>query len=162
MFRWFATCGATPQVDGEGGCFFTEDQGTTWRRIFDGGPGQQQAKGFAEGHGYAIGLALNPFRQGELFVTAGDRPPGQLAADLEHCWSLHGVWCLYDSRFCVCGDVFVELSMQLHCTLCRIVSRRCCAALHAAAAYWQTKPDGVLPIFSHLKISCNKVYNTER
>ena len=54
----------------------TEDQGASWRRVFDGGPGQQQAKGFAEGQGYAIGLALNPFRQGELLVTAGDRPPG--------------------------------------------------------------------------------------
>ncbi len=55
----------------------TEDQGASWRRIFDGGPGQQQAKDFAKGQGYAIGLALNPYRQGELIVTAGDRPPGQ-------------------------------------------------------------------------------------
>lgn len=76
--RWFATCGATPQVDAEGGCFVTEDQGASWRRVFDGGLGQQQAKGFAEGQGYAIGLALNPFKQGELIVTAGDRPPGLL------------------------------------------------------------------------------------
>lgn len=74
--RWFATCGATPQVSGEGGTFVTEDQGASWRRIFDGGPGQQQAKDFAKGQGYAIGLALNPYRQGELIVTAGDRPPG--------------------------------------------------------------------------------------
>ncbi|KAL3153493.1 hypothetical protein ABBQ38_011824 [Trebouxia sp. C0009 RCD-2024] len=74
--RWYATCGATPQLGISGGCFVTEDQGATWRRLFDGGPGQQQAKGFAEGQGYAIGLALNPFRQGELLVTAGDRPPG--------------------------------------------------------------------------------------
>lgn len=69
----------------------TEDQGATWRRLFDGGPGQQQAKGFAEGQGYAIGLALNPFRQGELLVTAGDRPPGLLHSLLclssqHHCW----------------------------------------------------------------------------
>ena len=55
----------------------TEDQGASWRRVFDGGPGQQQAKDFAKGQGYAIGLALNPYRQGELIVTAGDRPPGQ-------------------------------------------------------------------------------------
>lgn len=74
--RWFATCGATPQVSGEGGTFVTEDQGASWRRIFDGGPGQQQAKDFAKGQGYAIGLALNPYRQEELIVTAGDQPPG--------------------------------------------------------------------------------------
>ena len=72
-------------MDGEGGCFVTEDQGATWRRVFDGGPGQQQSKGFAEGQGYAIGLALNPFRQGELIVTAGDRPPGLLlSSSLSH------------------------------------------------------------------------------
>lgn len=76
--RWFATCGATPQVGGEGGCFVTEDQGSSWRRVFDGGPGQQQSTGFALGQGYAIGLALNPFKKGELIVTAGDRPPGLL------------------------------------------------------------------------------------
>lgn len=76
--RWFATCGATPQVAGEGGAFVTEDQGVSWGRIFNGGPGQQQSKDFAKGQGYAIGLAVNPFRQGELIVTAGDRPPGDL------------------------------------------------------------------------------------
>ena len=60
----------------------TEDQGATWRRIFTGGHGQQQSKGFAEGTGYAIGLAVNPFKQGELVVTAGDRPPGQTHSPL--------------------------------------------------------------------------------
>ena len=91
FFRWFATCGATPQVDAEGGCFVTADQGATWRRVFDGGPGQQQAKGFAKGQGYAIGLALNPFRQGELIVTAGDRPPGLLLASSLSCHHHHAI-----------------------------------------------------------------------
>ena len=72
-------------MDGEGGAFVTEDQGASWRRIFDGGPGQQQSKDFAKGHGYAIGLAINPFRQGELIVTAGDRPPGDLERHDSHC-----------------------------------------------------------------------------
>ena len=31
----------------------------------------------AKGQDYAIGLAVNPSRQGELLVTAGDWPPGQ-------------------------------------------------------------------------------------
>ena len=61
---------------GEGGCFVTEDQGHSWRRIFDGGPGQQQSKTIGKGLGYAIGLALNPHKQGEILITAGDRPPG--------------------------------------------------------------------------------------
>ena len=76
-------------MDGEGGCFVTGDQGGTWRRVFDGGPGQQQSKGFAEGQGYAIGLALNPFRQGELIVTAGDRPPGLLLSSSLSCHHDH-------------------------------------------------------------------------
>ena len=54
----------------------TEDQGRTWQRIFDGGAGEGQSKTTGRGLGYVIGLALNPKRQGELLVTAGDRPPG--------------------------------------------------------------------------------------
>jgi len=76
----------------------TEDQGASWRRIFDGGPGQQQAKDFAKGQGYAIGLALNPYRQGELIVTAGDRPPGQQCKCIMHHIAL-------DSLSCVCLHV---------------------------------------------------------
>ena len=63
-------------MGGEGGCFVTEDQGRSWKRIFDGGPGQQQSKTIGKGLGYAIGLALNPYKQGEILITAGDRPPG--------------------------------------------------------------------------------------
>ena len=73
----------------------TEDQGASWKRIFDGGPGQQQAKDFAKGQGYAIGLAPNPYRRGELIVTAGDRPPGQqcILINASHCIGLY-VICL--------------------------------------------------------------------
>ena len=79
----------------------TEDQGASWRRIFDGGPGQQQAKDFAKGQGYAIGLALNPYRQGELIVTAGDRPPGQQCKciNASHCIGFC-VMCLPAYGFC--------------------------------------------------------------
>ena len=51
----------------------TEDQGRTWKRIFESG----QSKSTGRRQGYVIGLALNPERQGELLVTAGDRPPGE-------------------------------------------------------------------------------------
>ena len=54
----------------------TEDQGRTWQRILGGGTGEGQSKATGRGLGYVIGLALNPKRQGELLVTAGDRPPG--------------------------------------------------------------------------------------
>ena len=105
-FRWYATCGSTPQVDGEGGAFVTEDQGASWRRIFNGGPGQQQSKDFAKGQGYAIGLAVNPFRQGELMVTAGDRPPGHVC-QMTHAQLTRS--CLHPCVLCM-----QHLSTNLH------------------------------------------------
>lgn len=37
----------------------------------------------AKGQDYAIGLAVNPSRQGELLVTAGDWPPG-IGVHIQH------------------------------------------------------------------------------
>ena len=86
--------------------FVTENQGAEWRRILDGGPGQQQAKDFAKGQGYAIGLAVNPFREGELIVTAGDRPPGLLLK----------VWVVGGNKPEACGSLAGSHSFHL-CTI---------------------------------------------
>ena len=85
----------------------TEDQGSSWRRIFDSGPGRQQAKDFAKGQGYAIGLALNPYRQGELIVTAGDRPPGQ------QCKFITALRCIRFSVMCLPARGF-GVHMHVH------------------------------------------------
>jgi hypothetical protein len=54
---WWAVTG--------GGLYNSNDAGGSWRRIALGAAAPR----------YPVGLALNPERQGEVLITAGDRPP---------------------------------------------------------------------------------------
>ena len=70
--RWYCTAGET--AEHQGGFFVTEDQGQSWRRLLRGSDGSPAAG--QQGIPYILGLALNPWRQGELLVTAANNAPG--------------------------------------------------------------------------------------
>ena len=70
--RWYCTAGET--VEHQGGFFVTEDQGHSWHRLLRGSDGSPAAG--KQGIPYILGLALNPWRQGEILITAADNAPG--------------------------------------------------------------------------------------
>ena len=81
--RWYCTAGETNEH--QGGFFVSEDHGQSWRRLLRGSDGSPAAG--KRGIPYILGLALNPWRQGELLITAANNAPGEVAiAEATRWW----------------------------------------------------------------------------
>ena len=108
--RWYCTAGET--VEHQGGFFVTEDQGQSWRRLLRGSDGSPAAG--KQGIPYILGLALNPWRQGEILITAANNAPGGML-----------FWSRNTHAFCVGSSNHTPVRASLGQARCVLIVERC-------------------------------------
>ena len=78
--------------------------------------GMRQSATIGTGKGYTVGMALNPKRQDELIVCAGDKPPGDaLPCSGTIVMPMHALLmlCLSASQFARTRSSFMSLSCTI-------------------------------------------------